>query len=110
MFNVTLHKETLLFGILHTRQTTFVHLKFTNHSADTLYMHFTYIILQYSTDNTEQSTLPYILDTEKMQMLSLDQPTFSLEHSDNSGNETHDHILTATQNKEPQHTTVSTHP
>jgi len=51
--------------------------------------------------NTEyQSILPYILGTEKMQMLSLGQPTFSLTHGDNSGNETHDHILTATQNKE----------
>lgn len=47
-----------------------------------------------------QSILPYILGTVKMQMLSLGQPTFSLEHGDNSDNETHDHILTATQNKE----------
>jgi hypothetical protein len=32
-------------------------------------------------------------------MLSLGQPTFSLEHSDNSGNGTHDHTLTAKENR-----------
>jgi hypothetical protein len=47
-----------------------------------------------------QSVLPYILGTEKTQMLSLGQPTSSSERDDNSGNETHGHTLTATQYRE----------
>jgi len=47
-----------------------------------------------------QSTLPYKLGIEKMQMLFLVQPIFSLARNDNNGSGIRDHILTEIQNKQ----------